>query len=169
MKWFRNVAVSCALLVTMISPSRAAVGASFAAPIAVVAGVACIGVSAVGAYGGYRLIKKGTTAMTVAGVGVILLSVAGGYFGLLLLDGQQEAKFAELSLDEANNLNVSQNDIAIYNSEIEQVNAIAREIGSELNAQKSDSAELARDLWIELGTELSPETMKTVIAIAQQK
>lgn len=168
MKCFKKAAVSCALLVSMISPSRAAVGASFAAPIAVVAGVACIGVSAVGAYGGYRLIKKGTTAMTVAGVGVILLSVAGGYFGLLLLDGQQEAKFAELSAADANDLSISQNDLAIYNSEIEQVNAIAREIGSELKKQNSDSAELARDLWIELGTELSPETMKTVIAIAQQ-
>ncbi len=168
MKSFKKAVVSCALLVTMIAPSRAAIGVGFAAPLAVVAGVAAMGVSAVGAYGGYRLIKKGSTATTVAGVGVILLSAAGAYFGLIILDGEQKAEFSELSTETALDLNISENEREIYNSEVEQVNAIAREIGSELAKQGSESAELARDMWIELGTELSPETMKTVIAIAQQ-
>ncbi len=166
MKSLKKAAVSCALLVTMIAPARSAVGITFAAPLAVVAGVAAMGVSAGAAYGGYRLVKKGST---VAGVAVMILSAGGGYFGFLLLDGEQKAQFSELSSEGAEGLKISESDREIYNSEIEQVNAIAREIGSELAKQGSDSAELARDMWIELGTELSPETMKTVIAIAQQK
>jgi hypothetical protein len=165
MKCFKRAIVSCALVATMVAPARAAVGITFAAPLAVVAGVAAMGVSAGAAYGGYRLIKQGKTAI---GVGVMILSAGGGYFGFLLLDGQQSAKFSELSAEGAADLGISATDLEIYNSEVEQVNAIAREIGSELAAQNSDSADLARDLWMEYGTQLAPETMKTVIAIAQQ-
>lgn len=166
MKCFKKAIVSCALIATFVSPARASLGTSFAAPPAVIAGVAAIGVSAAAAYGGYRLVKNGKTA---AGIAVMVLATAGGLFGLMLLDGEQEAKFSELSLDSADDLGITASELEIYNSEVEQVNAIAREIGSELNGQGSDSAELARDMWIELGTQLSPETMKTVIAIAQQK
>ncbi len=166
MKNLKKVVVSCALLVSFIAPARASIGAGFAAPSAVIAGVAAIGLSGVAAYGGVRLIKRGSI---IAGVGVLILATAGGFFGLILLDGENEAKFAELSSASAGDLNLSESDREIYNSEIEQVNAVAREIGSELSKQGSQSAELARDLWIEFGTELSPETMKTVIAIAQQE
>jgi hypothetical protein len=165
MKSFKKAVVSCALLVTMIAPARASLGTGFGAPVAVVAGVAAIGVSGVAAIGGIRLIKQGST---VAGIGVLALAAAGGFFGLILLDGEQKAEFSELSSETAQDLKISAIEREIYNSEVEQVNAIAREIGSELTKQGSDSAELARDMWIELGSELSPETMKTVIAIAQQ-
>lgn len=165
MKCLKRAIVSCALVATMVAPARAAVGITFAAPLAVVAGVAAMGVSAGAAYGGYRLIKNGKTAV---GIAVLVVSAAGGYFGFLLMDGQQEAKFGELSSEGASQLGISASELAIYNSEVEQVNAIAREIGSELAAQNSDSADRARDLWMEYGTQLAPETMKTVIAIAQQ-
>lgn len=165
MKCFKKAIVSCALIATMVAPARAAVGISFAAPFAVVAGVAAMGISAGAAYGGYRLVKTGKTAL---GIGVMILSAGGGYFGFLLLDGEQGAKFSELSAEGASDLGITAAELEIYNSEVEQVNAIAREIGSELTKQNSDSADLARDMWMELGTQLAPETMKTVIAIAQQ-
>lgn len=165
MKCFKKAVVSCALVATMISPARSAVGVSFAAPLAVIAGVAAMGVAAGGVYGGVRVIQNGRT---ILGSGIILISTAAGFYGFLLLDGEQEAKFAELTAEGAEAIGVSAAEAEIYNSEIEQVNAIAREIGSELVRQKSDSAELAKELWTELGAELSPETMKTVIAIAQQ-
>lgn len=66
-------------------------------------------------------------------------------------------------------LNLSESDREFNNSEIEQVKAVAREIRPELAKQGPQRAELARDLWIEYGNELSPETMKAVIAIAQQE
>jgi hypothetical protein len=165
MKALKNALVTCALVVSFINPARSAVGLSFAAPAAVVAGVAILAVSAGGAYGGYRLIKVGKTGL---GIGALAVTAVGGYFGFIILDGEQEAKFAELSPEGADALGISAAEVAVYNSEIEQVNAIAREIGSELVKQNSDSPELARDMWADLGTELSPETMKTVIAIAQQ-
>ncbi len=166
MKYFKKAMVSCVLMATIISaPARSAVGVSFAAPAAVVAGVAILVVSAGGAYGGYRLIKTGRTGL---GIAAFAVTAVGGYFGLLILDGEQSAKFAELSAEAAQELGVSESDREIFNSEVEQVNAIAREIGSELVKADSDSVELSRDLWIDLGSELSPETMKTVIAIAQQ-
>lgn len=166
MNCLKKAMISCALIVTMVAPARASLGMGFAAPAAVVAGVAAIGLSGGAAYGGYRLIKKGKTA---AGIAVMVLATAGAFIGVMLLDGQQEAEFSELTPDSAGALGVTASEREVYNSEVEQVNAIAREIGSELHRQGSESAELARDLWVELGTQLSPETMKTVIAIAQQK
>lgn len=166
MKYLKKSMVSCVLMATIISaPARSAVGVSFAAPAAVVAGVAILVVGAGGAYGTYRLAKAGKTGAAIAAG---LVTAAGSYFGFIILDGQKEAKFAELSADAAQDLGVSESDREIFNSEVEQVNAIAREIGSELVKANSDSVELSRDLWIDLGSELSPETMKTVIAIAQQ-
>lgn len=166
MKRIQKAIFSSALVLTLITPARASLGISFAAPGAVIAGVATMGIAAGGGYGGYRLIKTGKP---VLGGAVIVLSLAVGLFGLGLLDGGQKAEFSELSEDAAAALGVTPYELETYNSEIEQVNAIAREIGSELLKQKSDSPALARELWMELGTELSPETMKTVIAIAQQK
>ncbi len=166
MKSLKKAMVSCVLMATIISaPARSAVGVSFAAPAAVVAGVAVLAVGAAGAYGGYRLIKTGNT---VLGVAAMVTAAAGGYFGFILLDGEQTAKFSELTSVGAEALGISQAELEIYNSEVEQVNAIAREIGSELESQNSESVELARDMWQDLGSALSPETMKTVIAIAQQ-
>jgi hypothetical protein len=166
MKCLKKAMVSCVLMATIITtPARSMVGVSFAAPGAVVAGVAILAVGAVGGYGSYRLIKSGKTGL---GIAAAVVSAAGGYLGFIILDGKQEAKFAEISADAASELGVSEAEREIYNSEIEQVNAIAREIGSELVNQNSDSVEAARDMWMDLGTELSPETMKTVIAIAQQ-
>ncbi|MFL5784465.1 MAG: hypothetical protein ACJ76H_07655 [Bacteriovoracaceae bacterium] len=167
MKSLQKAMVSCALILTMINPARSAVGVSFAAPVVVVLGVAALGVSGGAGYAGYRLIKKKTTGMVVAGVGALLASAGAAYFGLLLLDGNQQGQFGEISSESAAALGVSAQDIAVYNSEVEQVNAIAREIGEQLNGQ--ENVELSRDLWVELGSELSPATMKTVIAIAQQE
>lgn len=165
MKSLRKAMVSCVLMMAIIAPARASVGIGFAAPMAVVAGAGAMVGAAGGVYAGARVIRNGRT---VLGSGIILVSVAAGFFGFLLLDGEQEAKFAELTPEGAEAIGVSAAELEIYNSEIEQVNAIAREIGSELVKQNSESVELARDLWMELGSELSPETMKTVIAIAQQ-
>ena len=165
MKCFKKAVVSCALIATMIAPARAAGGVSFAAPAAVVMGVAAMAISAGGGYGGYRLVKAGRPTL---GILAMIASAGGAYFGFLLLDGEQKAQFSELDAEAASSLGVTAADVEIYNSEIEQVNAIAREIGSELVNQNSDSPELAREMWMELGTQLSPETMKTVIAIAQQ-
>lgn len=166
MKRFQKALVSCALGLSLISPARSAVGVSFAAPAAVVAGVATMAVAAGGGYGGYRLIRA---KKPVLGGAVIILSLGLGYFGLLLLDGEQSAKFAELTPESAANLGITQDEMDIYNSEIEQVNAVAREVGAELVKQKSESVDLSRELWIDLGLQLSPETMKTVIAIAGQQ
>lgn len=162
MKRFQKAVVSCALALTLVNPARGAVGASFAAPVAVVMGVAAMGVAAAGGYGSYRLFKA---HKPVLGGAVGVLSLGMGYFGFLLLDGEQEAKFTELTADAAESLKVSAADIEIYNSEVEQVNAIAREIGEEL-ADDPENVERSKALWAELGSQLSPETMKTVIAIA---
>lgn len=165
MKRLSQAIVTCALTFTLVAPARGAVGTSFGAAPAVVIGAASMGLAVGGVYGGYRLIKRGKI---VIGTAAIVASIAVGAFGFMLLDGGQEARFAELSAEGAEELGLSELDREIYNSEVEQVNAVAREIGAELLRQKSQDPELARDLWIDLGTTLSPETMKTVIAIAQQ-
>lgn len=169
MKSFKKAVLSLVLITSFVSPSKAALGVSFAAPIAVVAGVAAMAVSGGAAYGGYRLIKRGGTGSTIAGIAALALSAGGAYFGLLLLDGEQSAEFSELSASQASALKVSADDIAIYNSEVEQVNAIAREIGEVLTKNGKDNVELSTELWMDLGTNLSPETMKVVIAVASQK
>lgn len=165
MKHLKRALVTCALVTSMVGPARASLALTFGGAPAVVVGVAAMGLAAGGAYGGYRLIKTGRP---VLGGLAILGSAALGVFGFALLDGGQEAQFTELTPEGAEQLGISEAERAVYNEEVEQVNAIAREIGSELLRMKSNDPELARDMWMELGTELSPETMKTVIAIAQQ-
>ncbi len=169
MKSFRKAVLSLALITSFASPSKAAVGASFAAPIAVVAGVAVLACGGGAGYIGYRLVKRGGAVSTIAGIGAFIAAAGAGYLGLLMLDGERSAEFAEVSASEAVKLNVTADDIAIYNSEVEQVNAIAREIGEVLSEKGPDNVELSSELWMDLGTNLSPETMKVVIAVASQK
>lgn len=164
MNLFKKAIVSCALSLILIAPARASLG--FSNPVTVVFGVAIIGSAATGVYGGYRLIKQEQGAV---GTAVIVSSLFSGFWGFVILDGEQEGKFSELSPDAAKSIGVSEQERLIYNSEIDQVNAIAREIGLELESLNSDSPEVARDLWLDLGSELSQETMKTVISIASQE
>jgi hypothetical protein len=99
MKAFKKAVVSCALISTLVAPTaRSSVGISFGGPAAVVVGAACMAIGAGGAYGGYRLIKKGKTAL---GIGAIVLSSAVALWGFALLDGGQEGQFAEISPDQA--------------------------------------------------------------------
>lgn len=165
MKRFQKAVLSFVLVFSISQPSRASLGLAFGGTPAVVVGVAAMGVAAGGAYGSFRLFKSGKPFLgALAAVG----SLAVGFFGFALMDGTQNAEFGELSPEGAEKLGITKAEMEIYNSEVEQVNAIAREIGSELKRQNSESPELARDMWMELGTQLSGETMKTVIAIAQQ-
>ncbi len=168
MKSFKKAVLSLVLITSFASPSKAAVGISFAAPPAVLAGVAVMAAGGGVGYLGYRLVKKGGTAHTVEGVGAFIVAAAVAYVGLIILDGQRSAEFSELSLDHAAKLDVTAGDIEIYNSEVEQVNAIAREIGDVLMEKGQDNVELSTELWMDLGTNLSPETMKVVIAVASQ-
>ena len=164
MNLFKKAILSCVLSLGLIAPARAAL--TFPNPGSVILGAAIIGGAAVSAYGGYRLIRQGQGTV---GTAVILTSLFSAYWGLLILEGEQDGKFSELSAEAAGTLGISEANRDVYNAEVDQVNAIAREIGLELKRQKTDSAELARDLWLELGTELSPETMDVVVKIASQQ
>src|SRR5438105_4804747 len=105
MKCFKKAVVSCALVTTLLAPTaRASVGMAFGGPAAIVVGAACMTVSVGGAYGGYRLIKKGKTAL---GIGAIVLSAAVGLWGFVLLDGEQQGQFAEISPEHAGELGLS--------------------------------------------------------------
>lgn len=96
--------------------------------------------------------------------------------GVFLLDGEQgrEVIFNEVSIDEAHFLNMSSEEVARYNDELEQVNAIRQDILVELAKTNEPTHEQARQLWNEMGKDLlSPEaftaTMKIFEANANRK
>lgn len=156
------------LTVTTLSaskPSQAAVGAFVAAPL-LIAGVVVAGggvvTYAIGSkdcddqYG----LCKGLWQLFMAPVVLI---------GLVMLDGEQQVAFNELSSAQASKLGISEADLAIYNSEVDQVNMLAADVKSELSQLKKPTLKDSAAAWSNVKDLVSPETYAVMIKIAEQK
>lgn len=159
LKFLSSVAIALTLVFAPVQKSEAAVGLIAAPAVIVVGGV----VAAVGGVLTIDAFAEGPicTAPGFDGIlsclftGVVGLSLAG--VGLLILDGEQELAFAEANSSMKHLKGVSAEEIAVYNSELDQLNAINAEITAEVKADKSVDAK-AR--WSEMSSLVSPETMK---------
>ncbi len=159
MKFISSLAIALTLVFAPVQKSEAAVGLVAAPAVIVVGGV----VAAVGGVLTIDAFAAGPicTAPGFDGVlsclftGIIGMSV--GAVGLLILDGEQELAFSEARSSMKHLKGVSAEEIAVYNSELDQLNAINSEITAEVKADKSVDAK-AR--WMEMSEHLSPETMK---------
>lgn len=95
-------------------------------------------------------------AATVSYAGLILAGV-----GLIILDDGQVAdiEFRAISDEHAKSLtNFTESEIAIYNSEVEELNAIRQTVVAE--SEVSEDTKDAEKLWLEYSDALSPETFE---------
>jgi hypothetical protein len=159
-KFFASFAVTITLLFAPIQKADAAVGIVATPAVLVVGGV-------VAAVGGVGLIDTLTDVGLICKLpgfdgffscfGEFVVGAALSVAGLVILDGQQTLAFEEVSPSMKHLSGVSAEEIAVYNSELDQLNAINAQITAEVSANKNLDAS-AR--WSEMSDLLAPATMK---------
>lgn len=147
-KLMNSLVLSLALLVVSTQKSHAVVGLLLGNPI----------VSAVGG-----LATLGGYAVTTHNSGDIASNLRHGFFGLIvavvgitLLGETQKAEIEFTAIQDSSKFTAEE--LAVYNSELEELNAINQTIAAEATAHpKTVDVEA---LWNEYGAVLSPETLK---------
>jgi hypothetical protein len=88
-------------------------------------------------------------------------------FGILILDeGTGKMTFQEIDSEMATKLNISQTDVDVFNSEIDQVNVVFQSVISELD--EKSSPEEALEVWEDYSPYLSKESFRVIKAMANQ-
>lgn len=160
-----------AILLTVVTlthskPSQAAVGAVVSTPV-LIAGLAIAGTGVIGTAiyaakcspGEYQ----GLCQLIFIMVGVPVIAL-----GLVVLDGEQEVGFREISDSEAKELGITSEELRSFNDEIDQANMLINEVRSELSQIKDATAEDSRAAWNELKDLVSPATYAAMQKIASQ-
>jgi hypothetical protein len=97
-------------------------------------------------------------------LGIMIFSVPVALVGLVILDEKNaDLKFSQLPLEKSEILAVSPYDIAIYNTEVEELNVVKETIESRVS-EKSSQADIDY-LWSEYKDTLSPETLKVAAQV----
>jgi hypothetical protein len=140
--------------------AEAAVGLLLSSRSASVIGGLTAGSGTVVAGVSYGVAATAVTIETgIAAVVFFTMGIAAAVIGLVLLDEKEVAqfKFMELNNDEGNHA------IAVYNSEVDLLNAVRERIEIEYDANpKVDT----KSLWAEYGQFLSAETMTVAQSLA---
>ncbi len=167
----KSLRVFFAVLLTVVTltqskPSQAAVGAAVSTPVLIVGIVIAGGAGVVtlstlhGCRGDSSGLCKGLTIL-ILGPLVLL--------GLVILDGEQQVEFRELSSVEAVKLEVSANDLAVYNSEVDQANMLVADVKAELSKIEKPSSEDSASAWSNVKELVSPATFTVMQKIVSQK
>lgn len=90
------------------------------------------------------------------------------FLGVLILENDQIILFNNLSYGEAIHLGVSEAERLSYNSEIDQVNALAAYVDAELSKISKPGIEDSRILWESVRGSVSPLTFQTLQKISAQ-
>ena len=152
-----SLVLSFSLFVTAIPRANAVVGLVVGAPVVMaVGGLIAVGGPSLGLVldelhptGG----MSGLTNFTL----FIFLAVP---LGMLILDEEQESELHFSHLERL--AGFSNQELAIYHSELDELNAINQTIVSELSANQAIDA---KALWTDYGSALSPETLKIAAAV----
>jgi len=165
MRAIKLLALSLCLTLGTVQKSNAAVSAVMAIGGAPAAGaVAMTGLRFIG--GGFVL--SALAAIESCGGGACLGALAyGGIIGLVLLDeGTDSFTFNELKESGAKKLKISEDEMEIYNSEIDEINLIFEEVTANLNIDSS--IEESKQAWSEVKEFVSPESFKVMQVLASQ-
>lgn len=160
-----------ALLLTVVTlthskPSQATVGAFVSAPVLIAGIVIAGGGTIVTAVNAAKC--DGDLSSLCAGF-IWLLGIPVIAVGLIVLDGEQEIAFTELTAAEAAKLGVTASELEIYNSEVDQANALLADVKSELSKLEKPSAQDSKIAWDAVSGLISPETYATMQKIVSPK
>lgn len=168
----KSLRIFFAVLLTVVTlthstPSQATVGAFVAAPV-LIAGIAITGTGVIGTAiyaskcGNGDLNELCKAFIVILGIPVIAV-------GLIVLDGEQDIAFSELSAAEASKIGVSAADLAIYNSEIDQANMLMADVKSELSQLEKPTAQDSAKAWSAVRDFVSPATYATMQKIVSPR
>ena len=168
----KSLRIFFAVLLTVVTlthskPSQATVGAFVAAPV-LIAGIAITGTGIVGTAiyaskcGNGDLNEICKALIVILGIPVIAV-------GLIVLDGEQDIAFSELSASEASRLGVSEAELATYNSEIDQANMLMADVKSELSKLEKPTAQDSVKAWSAVRDLVSPATYATMQKIVSPR
>jgi hypothetical protein len=87
-------------------------------------------------------------------------------FGVIMLDDQGDFKFSALSESSAKKLQIPARSLAIYNSEVEELNTLAESIAQDLEG--ASDVKKAKAAWEAYSNYVSPETFTVAKLIANK-
>jgi len=153
------------LNISFINRAEATIGFMMSSKvIKVVGGIVTAG-SVTSAFGSGAVIALNGAASTTAILATV--GVLGTWLGIIILDEKNgNMNFMPISDKTAKKLKISQTELDIYNSEVEELNTV-KEI---IEAQVSDDVNQAEvnEMWNHYKTTLSPETMNVASKIVNQ-
>lgn len=146
-------------------PSQAAIGAIVAAPAVVTGGLVIAGLGA-----GTTLALAVTAGPNDLGAGILMMffTLPALALGLLVLDGEQGISYSPVSLKDATRLGLSAEELNSFNQEIDQVNALASYVDSEVAQMKDATEDDAAEIWKDVKNEVRPETFSALVKITKQ-
>lgn len=162
------LALVAVLMLSTAKPSQAAVGALTANPALALTGLKVTGGGAALLGIGMMAGRADNSMMGMAGLmpGVIGLALAG--VGLIILDENQGVSFDELTQEQAQKIGLSSSELEQFNSEIDQVNALASHVDAELSLLSNPSVEDSAAIWASIKDAVSPETFSAMQKISSQ-
>lgn len=143
--------------------TKAAVGAIVAAPVVVTTGLIIAGTGTVGTAASV-FAYNGTDDQS-ASLGYFFLALIAGavaVLGIIVLDEEQAMSYAEISKKEGLKIGLTNEEIHSYNSEIDQVNALASYVDTQMADLKKPTTEDAKVVWEEVSQAVSPETFSAM-------
>lgn len=149
-------------------PTQAAVGAIVSTPV-LIAGLVIAGGTGVLTIAQVSSCRRNGDSSGLCEGLTLLFGLPIIAIGLILLDGEQGVAFKELSPTQAANLGVSDSDLAVYNSEIDQANMLMNDVKEELAQKKNASEKDSIAAWNALKDSVSPETFATMQKIVSQQ
>lgn len=165
MKSFRSVLFILIAICTLTAstPSKAAIGLATGSPITIIAGVVVAAGGAVTTLSAEKAPDLITgLLMYVGGIGAMIA-------GAIVLDGEegQILEFSAINSIEAKRLGLSVIEAASFNAEIDQVNALASFVDSEVALLSDAKAEDAAKVWNDVKNEVKPETFSALVKISK--
>lgn len=167
MKTFKTLFLALTIVLTLTSsrPSQAAIGAIFS-PVLVTAGVVVAG-------GGGVLVGVGmfTPCEAESCLGNLGPMILGGFIallGLVILDDEQTVAYTTLNPHDARKAGLSRIELEKFNSEVDQINALAAYVDSELERMEKPTKEDSAALWSEVKDTLSPEAFSGLVKVTSQ-
>lgn len=97
-----------------------------------------------------------------------MASIVGFFVGAMILDENQSMSFAEVSAADAAKLDLSEAELASFNDEVDQANALLEEAEAELSKLSNPSLEDSKMIWASLKDSVSPETFSAMQKITSQ-
>lgn len=167
----KSLRVFLAVLLTVVTltqskPSQAAVGAAVSTPVLVV-GIVIAGGGTVMTLSTLNECRGQSTGLCTGLTLIVMTPII--LLGLVILDGEQQVEFRELSKAEAAKLEVSSAELSVYNSEVDQANMLVADVKAELSKIAKPSAEDSASAWSKVKDLVSPATFSVMQKIVSQK